>query len=910
MLKWPFSIRFSIIMSFNLLLFATCSIILCFLYYSWQTSAQRLADDLHNSRNDAIWNRLEHYLNGPININEANHALIENGIVDIHNKKSRDIYFASIIKAAGDDLYSFSYGAETGEYYGARRNAAEEIEIMENNDETNGRTRYYAVEADLSPGRLVQETAKFDARARDWYRIAKQTRHPSFSPVYKHFVMEDLAVSAAYPIMDKQGAFKGVLGAHITLSKINSFLKELVKGKLFTAYVVERDSGFLVANSLKTPNFQYGADNAMKRKSLAELGDNAITQAYQEYRKSAKSNLTINTENDRLYVKITEYTQPGLEWLIITAVPESSFADGILKSLRFSVYMSVVWILLAILIYMKITDVIFKPVYDLIGVTEKFSRGDFFQRAQIFRDDEIGRLSGAFNKMAEQLYGLIHTLEEKIQERTRELEKTVYQLKNSEDDIRLLLDSAAEGIYGIDTGGKCTFVNRSCLKLLRYGMPEELLGKNVQFLTHAKGADEAPILLRDCQISKTLMTGECVHEDGQVFRRSDGTCFPVEYFSRPQYRDGAVVGAVITFLDTTERKKAEDRILYLSYCDQLTGLYNRRFFEDEMKRLDALENLPLTIVMADVNGLKLINDSLGHAVGDELLRKTGAVITKCCRPSDIIARLGGDEFVVVLPKTDSLAAEQMIARIKSTAADEKAGSVAISVSLGHGTKTGMTEFIQDIFKTAEDRMYKNKLVESPCMRRNALNTIVMTLHNRYEQEAVHSRLVAELCRRMGMTLGLNGQGVEELSILGEIHDIGKIAIPEDILGKPGGLTDGEWEEMKRHPEVGYRLLNTVNDMKELAPYVLAHHERWDGRGYPKGIKETEIPFQARILSIADAYAAMISDRNYRCALSPAQAIEELLKNAGSQFDPNLVSIIVEALANFHDGKNGKLPEGS
>ena len=190
-------------------------------------------------------------------------------------------------------------------------------------------------------------------------------------------------------------------------------------------------------------------------------------------------------------------------------------------------------------------------------------------------------------------------------------------------------------------------------------------------------------------------------------------------------------------------------------------------------------------------------------------------------------------------------------------------------------------------------MYKKKLFESPSMRGKTINAIISTLHEKNKREEQHSHRVSALCKSMGKAIGLPEGEIEELKTVGLLHDIGKIAIEENILNKPGKLTDDEWEEIKRHPEIGYRILSTVNDMSEMAEYVLAHHERWDGRGYPKGLKGEEIPFQSRIIAIADAYDAMTSERSYRSALSEEIAIEELQKNAGIQFDPELIRIFIE-----------------
>ena len=378
----------------------------------------------------------------------------------------------------------------------------------------------------------------------------------------------------------------------------------------------------------------------------------------------------------------------------------------------------------------------------------------------------------------------------------------------------------------------------------------------------------------------------------------------------PEHLKFAVIATDITHRKRIENelKREKARIEFLSYHDHLTGLYNRRFFEEELVRLDQPENLPLTIVMADVNGLKLTNDAFGHVIGDELLKKVAAVIEKQCRPQDIAARLGGDEFVLLLPRTDIAQAASIVKDIKNATATESVHAINLSISFGLETKTDTAEEIRETFKKAEDYMYKVKLFESPSMRGKTVGVIINTLHEKNKREEQHSLRVSVLCQRLAEAVGLPEGIVQELKTTGLLHDIGKIAIEETILNKPDMLTEYEWEEVKRHPEIGYRILSSVNDMSEMAEYVLAHHERWDGSGYPKGLKGEEIPLLARIITIADAYDAMTSDRPYRGPLSEEKVIAELKNNAGIQFDPELIAIFLVLFKSINEDKNDKLPE--
>lgn len=418
------------------------------------------------------------------------------------------------------------------------------------------------------------------------------------------------------------------------------------------------------------------------------------------------------------------------------------------------------------------------------------------------------------------------------------------------------------------------------LQELRGKTPKELLGEEAAIIVEGN--------YRRCIKEKTTIVYE------ETLKLKTGTRVWNTSLT-PVFQEGEISYIVGSSHDITEKKQRQLEIEYLSYRDQLTGLYNRRFFEEELKRLDTPRNLPLSIAMVDVNGLKLANDAFGHESGDEMLIKIAEVMKRLCRADDIISRIGGDEFIVLLPKTDASETKKIAERISEGVKNETTAAIPLSVSCGFSVKVSTDKDISAVIKKAEERMYVEKLRESPKLKLKTIQIIMRELHRSINGERDHSQNVGDICERLAIEIGFNKQDARYMRYAGYMHDIGKVGIDSKIFEKEGKLTEEEWLAIKRHSETGYRIMSSVNQYASMADYILSHHEKWDGSGYPAGMKKDSIPIESRIISIADAYHAMTQNRSYRNAMTSEEALEEIQNCKGSHFDPYIADVFIEMI---------------
>ena len=477
-----------------------------------------------------------------------------------------------------------------------------------------------------------------------------------------------------------------------------------------------------------------------------------------------------------------------------------------------------------------------------------------------------------------------------------ERKNTLDTLIRSEEKYRLLAEHASDVIWILSVSQLKYLYISPAIHQLRGLYPDDALQETLeQSLTPASFKVVKDSIARNTKafIMNPHAANHYVYDIQQPCKNK--TDIWVEISTKYRYSADGEIEIVGVSRNIEERKKKEEETLFLSYYDQLTGLYNRRFYEEELRRLNTPRNLPITIIMADVNGLKLTNDAFGHQFGDRLLKIAAEILKSESRSDDIIARTGGDEFVILLPKTSSAGAEIVVNRILAKIAVTKLDGISVSVSFGYASKVCPDEKIDNIYAKAEDLMYRRKLLESNNTKSDTIRMIARNLSEKDAYEQAHCERVSEICRNIGLAMELTENEVNELELLGKMHDIGMISMSETILNKPTNLDPEEWREMKKHPEIGYQILRSVGEYAQIAEYVLCHHERVDGKGYPRNLKTDQIPVQSRILSIAEAYDSMTGSCSYRKPFSRSEAIKELQDNRNTQFDEHIVDVFIRKL---------------
>lgn len=615
-----------------------------------------------------------------------------------------------------------------------------------------------------------------------------------------------------------------------------------------------------------------GSGNVIAHDELAMLGTNVRDTDW--FKQLTQSELNfIHIADSQLYVSSVNIPETG--WTLVGFLPESLFVSEAEPIKTTTLEVALLGIILASLVSAVVSRSFVGRIKKLVASVVKIEQGDYQIRDLDQSTDEIGELSRKFAATADRLSSFMEQ---------RDLNEA--EIQRQKIYFAQLFENSPESIVILDPAGRIVTVNKQFTELFHYTEAEAAGGwiDDLVVPDHLKA--------EGIDVGEKIAAHEFVQQE-TVRKRRDGSLVEVQVIAYPIIVDTQIAGVYAIYRDISVRKAAEHQLEYLTYHDALTGVYNRGYFDRRIQTLLAHEAGGYGIVVFDVDGLKLVNDSFGHAKGDELLKTAVSLIQSAAPPEAIIARMGGDEFSLLWPQATEEQLQNMMKQLLQNISDFNAAHPEFSVSLSIGFALAeKSAHIIEALQEADSRMYKEKLHRSQSTRSAIVKTLMRALHARDYITEGHGDRIQTMIEQLAERMGISGYKIQDLRLFAQFHDLGKVGIPDSILFKSGPLTAKELEVMRRHSEIGYRIAISSPELNHIADWILKHHEWWNGQGYPIGISGLEIPLECRILAICDAYDAMTSERPYRKAMPAETALVEIEKCRGSMFDPEIAGIFV------------------
>lgn len=455
-----------------------------------------------------------------------------------------------------------------------------------------------------------------------------------------------------------------------------------------------------------------------------------------------------------------------------------------------------------------------------------------------------------------------------------------------EELLSCLFNGSFDPIFLSHSSGRILEVNAAAENILGYSADEySSMDLTEVFLPHTPG--KIPLTPHDAgKGSPRTLSG--------ILRRKNGSTFSAELTCIP-----LMAGGKPMILCTARDRKGQQFPSEMEgenfFRDGLTGLYNRAYFDEEVKRLDCERQLPISVILGDLNALSLANEAFGRQAGDALLKAAAKVLRKICRSSDLLVRWKDDQFVLLLPHTSPDVAQAIAGRIEQAFDSVEVRDVPLpaSISLGYAAKTHRWQDFTNTLKGAEEAMRERKDEVSAGIRKSMLQKLLETLHETTPESPDHNSAMGENARLLGAELDLSGEELAALDIAVTLHDIGKITVSPILLAKTTPVTEEEWAQLKNHAEAGSLIARaSTGSAAEVAEAIGTHHERWDGKGYPSSLSGEDIPLFGRILALVDAWDVMVRGTPYRQPRTPEEAAEIIAEESGKQFDPRLAELFL------------------
>ncbi len=708
---------------------------------------------------------------------------------------------------------------------------------------------------------LFEPLPGLDFSNRPWYILAENNEGINYTPSYVNLSKDRVIVTISKALRNPDNSLKGILATDIDILAITSFIAEQKIGEEGFAFLVDSDMQLIAYPNL-TIDLEEGPQPTDIFTGFSEE-EGFIETITLDGINGVMAYSCCNSNNYYLGV----------------FMPLSEYSANFYVLRNISILASFIVFFSSISFFLIFKNRIQRPFKTLI---------DDILAIDIEKNISY-RLDENRNKEYQQVVKAINEALDSADYFFSQTKKAQNDLSVENQRVKLLMDSTADIIFEIDKDKRFVSVYGRGLEKLRL-TPQFFIGKTIIDVFKEEGK------VRDQIYSKALEGQHLIYD--WVFKAKDKELY-FESSISPLYDEQLeIFGAVGITRDITEPMERQKQIEYISTHDFLTDLYNRRYFVEAFAKLDEEPNYPLGLMMLDLNGLKILNDAYGHDIGDIALKKAAKIILENTPKHAVVSRIGGDEFSIIMANTDESNLENIKNRIHDDMSKIIIRNVPLSIAIGYEITKSKSDKLETILKNAENSMYRNKLTEGKSIRNNTIKAIFETLTTKHEQERIHSERVAKYSKLLGEKLGLKSDDLKELELAGLYHDIGKITMADSILNKPGKLSESEYKVIKKHTENGYNILRAADQYSRLAEYALSHHERWDGAGYPQGLKQEEIPLFARIISVCDAYEAMTSIRPYKNAKTKEEAIEELIRCSGKQFDPKLTDLFLkEVLVN-------------